>query len=266
MFHANAQRASEQIPNAYISRDGHAYACPNPESGTATYHIIFSIDRSSSMRSTHCRPLNGTPVHTQISLAHDNCYGAVLDSLYAFWSARATPLARTGGKRHDSYSIILFNKYTRLVVENDVSMSPIQLLTACLQYGPSHGTDYSLGLDEAMRLMSAHWSNEKIPVVIFLSDGAPTCPPPDIYQRVERLAHRSNALGLPLQFHSVFFGARDQWGILKRMADVARESSTAANPQVACTYGNALDSVELSERFLGLAESMRKTRSSLIRM
>lgn len=62
------------------------------------------------MRSTHCRPLNGTPVHHEISLAHDNCYGAVLDALYAFWSARATTVARTGGERHDAYSIVLFNK------------------------------------------------------------------------------------------------------------------------------------------------------------
>ncbi|KAF8306097.1 hypothetical protein DL93DRAFT_2088983 [Clavulina sp. PMI_390] len=79
---------------------------------------------------------------------------------------------------------------------------------------------------------------------------------------------------MPLVFHSVFFGSQDSSpSVLAQMADIARSEYTTAMrshrdlepASKACTYTNAIDTIQLSQTFLGIAESMRQTRSSLIR-
>lgn len=60
---------------------------------------------------TDHRPLANTPMTRRISSEQDNRYGAVLSSLYAFWSSRQV-VTRNGyvaGARQDSYNIILFD-------------------------------------------------------------------------------------------------------------------------------------------------------------
>jgi len=60
---------------------------------------------------------------------------------------------------------------------------------------------------------------------------------------------------------------------LRRMAQVAREVQATAprdpllppDAHVESSYATALDSVRLAETFLGLANSLRKARGSLIR-
>ena len=60
---------------------------------------------------TDHRPLANTPMTRRISAEQDNRYGAVLSSLYAFWSSRqvVTRNGITTGVRQDSYSIVLFD-------------------------------------------------------------------------------------------------------------------------------------------------------------
>ena len=52
-----------------------------------------------------------TPMSNRVSIHHNNCYGAVLSALYAFWSSRrvATRQGAPSGARNDSYSIVLFD-------------------------------------------------------------------------------------------------------------------------------------------------------------
>ena len=57
------------------------------------------------------RPLADTPMTTWIFEEQDNRYGAVLSSLYAFWSSQqvVTRNGNAAGARQDSYSTILFD-------------------------------------------------------------------------------------------------------------------------------------------------------------
>jgi hypothetical protein len=56
------------------------------------------------------RPLSDSPVTARIVAVANNRFGAVISSLYAFWTARDTAI-RTGsaaGLRRDAYSIVTF--------------------------------------------------------------------------------------------------------------------------------------------------------------
>ena len=93
-----------------------------------------------------------------------------------------------GARRMDAYSLIFFNHETSTSIENDLTSSPDQLLTAALDFGISGGTDFTSALERTQELMISHWSEERCgmfdtikhilanisrrtPVVIFLSDG-----------------------------------------------------------------------------------------------
>lgn len=71
----------------------------------------------------------------------------------------------------------------------------------------------------------------------------------------------------PLSFHTVSFGPSDQ--SLRGMVQIAKEVETtvprnAADAHVESSYNEALDSVRLAETFLGIANSLQKTRGALI--
>jgi len=115
--------------------------------------------------------------------------------------------------------------------------------------------------------MTQHWSNDRSPVVIFLSDGE--CRVEDA--TIRSICRAAINLGKPLSFHTVSFGPHNE--PLRRMAQIAREVEATAPPDpllprdahVESSYAAALDSVRLAETFLGLANSLRKTRGSLMR-
>ena len=139
--------------------------------------------------------------------------------------------------------------------------------------------------------------SKRSPVLIFLSDGE--CGVSDATVRSVCRAAIDNGWvfvalqntlrptlhSKPLSFHTVSFGPDNQ--ALRRMTQVAKEVEATAPrdpllpPHVESSYATALDSVRfnhghsqakanleqvrLAETFLGLANSLRKTRGSLIR-
>jgi hypothetical protein len=67
--------------------------------------------RSGSMTSTDRRPLPNSPATNRIVQRANNRFGAVVSSIYGFWTARETAV-RAGAKngmRRDAYSIITFD-------------------------------------------------------------------------------------------------------------------------------------------------------------
>ncbi|KAF8306077.1 hypothetical protein DL93DRAFT_2172249 [Clavulina sp. PMI_390] len=268
MFHAPARAAPRAV--GYVSGDGHVFECKNPAVSKSAFHVIFIVDRSGSMMADHCRPLAGTPVTARISAVNNNCYGAVLTALYGFWSARETAASHSGHIRRDAYSIILEGSAPETVLENDFNMTADDLLNRIISVNLNHNNDFAGSIRESQRLMELYWSTERTPVVIFLSDGIWSMPENEMHSLCKKAAQ----LGKPLPFHSVFFGSRDSSpSVLAQMSDIARSVYTTAmrghrdldSPATACTYTNAINTIQLSQTFLGLAESMRQTRSSLLR-
>ncbi|KAG1719879.1 hypothetical protein EDB19DRAFT_1966852 [Suillus lakei] len=232
------------------------------------FHVIFVADRPSSMSLSDRRPLPNTPASDRITRRSDNRFGAVLSSLYYFWSARAAAISGQQGARRDSYSVILFDMSTTNAIVNNFSSSPDQLLDTMLPHSAHGGTSFTAAVQQARSVMEQHWSTDRSPVIIFLSDGE--CHIAD--QPVQDLCRSAIRLGKPLSFHAVSFGSGRSSTYLRRMSQIAldiqnnapRDPLVPLGATVASSYTQALDTVQLAETFLGIAESLRKPRGSLI--
>ncbi|KAL4067468.1 hypothetical protein V8B97DRAFT_2061708 [Scleroderma yunnanense] len=269
MFHPPCDPSGGAPAVGYISNDGHQFACRNPVMMQQAYHVIFVADQSSSMTCTDRRPLPNRPASAKIAARSNNRFGAVLSSLFDFWSARAAATtSNSHGARKDAYSVILFNSRAITAIEHDFARNPDQLLDELLPYTGSGGTNFTAAITEAQTVMERNWSTERSPVIVFLSDGE--CDIADM--TMDDLCRASVRLGKAISFHAVSFGSNAYSHYLRRMVDVARTAQnnapngTGALPAAATvlsSYTEALDTVQLSETFLGIAESLRKPRGAL---
>ncbi|KAF5337682.1 hypothetical protein D9757_014271 [Collybiopsis confluens] len=260
MFHPPAAFNNSGL--GHISNDGHHFNCKNPAVLQQSFHVSSSMSRSDR------RPLANTPLTTLISRNCDNRLGAVYSALYGFWSSRNAALAGSGAEaaRRDAYSVILFDETANISLSNDFTSNPDHLLDALLRFRTGWGTNYLSALNVARTVMSQHWSTERSPVVIFLSDGECSID----NSVIQDLCQEAVTRGKALSFHSVAFGPRNS--SLKRMARIAleiqnrapRDPLMPASAYVDSSYAEALDSVRLAETFLGLADSLKKTRGALL--
>ncbi|KAG1731285.1 hypothetical protein EDB19DRAFT_1881018 [Suillus lakei] len=268
LFHVPMDPNNAPVTLGYVSNDGHFFSCRNPVVMQQAFHRMLIISRSSSMRLTDRQPLRNTPASDRIIQRSNNRFGAILSSLYGFWSARTAAVAGRQSARRDSYSIILFDRSVVDAVVNDFSSSPDQLLDAVLRHNTSVGTNFTAAIQHAQTVMEQHWSTERTPVIIFLSDGE--CPIEN--QTVQDLCLAAVRLGKALSFHSVSFGQNRYSATLRRMFQIAleiqnnapRDALAPAAVTVPSSYTTALDTVHLAETFLGIAESLTKPRGSLI--
>ncbi|KAJ7809088.1 hypothetical protein B0H14DRAFT_2867919 [Mycena olivaceomarginata] len=260
-----------QVPDAqgYISSDGHSFACKDPAEVHPAYHVIFVIDKSSSMSGTDSRPLPNRPGADLIIRHSNNRLGAVFSSLHAFWVSRSSALNPGGGppafgRRKDAYSVLFFDANASICLQNDTDSTPDQLLRSLLGYRAGRGTNSAAAISAAETIMRNYWSDARAPIVIFLSDGE--CA--DAQANVESLSRAAVDLGKPLSFHSIIFGTSVRGRqSLSNMAQFALDIQNANpnNNTIPSSFSEALDEVRLAETFLGFAESLRKPRGSLLR-
>ncbi|KZS89200.1 hypothetical protein SISNIDRAFT_458932 [Sistotremastrum niveocremeum HHB9708] len=272
MFHPPHTLAQGNPGTGYISTDGHLFTCNNPSVGHQSYHVIFVIDRSGSMGSQDRLPLGGTPATQRIARISNNRLGAVYSALYSFWTTRHVAHQNSanlggGGIRRDAYSLVLFDHEAHAIRENDFASTPDELLNHVLRLEDRGGTNFNLALATASTVMERHWSSERMPVVIFLSDGE--CSVSD--DTINNITRRSIALGAPLSFHAVSFGPDADSYYLRRMATIAGQvyaqgprNPLAPQGRDACSYSQAIDTISLATTFLGFAESLQKPRASLL--
>ena len=120
--------------------------------------------RSGSMWCTDRRPLPNAPGSNRIIPSRNNRLGAVIASLYSFWTARQAAVsqnAQLGGRRRDAYSLIFFSDNPSTCVENDLTSSPDELLASSLRYPPGGNENYTLALKQAQGIITSHWSTER---------------------------------------------------------------------------------------------------------
>lgn len=271
MFHPpmDAEKAPPGL--GYVSDDGHHFLCKNPIVMRPSYHIIFVVDRSRSMGLRDQKPPPDSAGIDRILPKANNRLGAVISALYSFWIAqhatvdRNSPVSR---RRMDAYSLIFFNHEPSTSIENDLTSSPDELLIAALDFGIDGSTDFTSALERTQELMISHWSKERSPVVIFLSDGEDCVKDEAMYKMCRSAASQ----GRPLSFHAVSFGEESSLSSLRKMAEIALETQIdgandplhPAGDNVPSFYIEALNTVELGEAFLGIAESLGKPRGFLL--
>ncbi|KIO18765.1 hypothetical protein M407DRAFT_83589 [Tulasnella calospora MUT 4182] len=215
------------------------------------------------MGSSDRRPLTGQPVSATITAHNNNRFGAVLSAVYGFWVSRGS--GNQGGRR-DAYSVITFQTGAEVRFANDLTRTPEQMLNSIVQERAGGGTNFDAALGAARTTMETHWSTERSPVVIFLSDGECRVSDNVIYD----ICNRAVARGKPLSFHSVSFGSANRSDSLRRMVTVAEQVAANAprdplTPLVPCGYTDVLDSIRLAETFLNIADSLKKPRAALLR-
>jgi len=272
MFHPLRNAHDPVNGLGYISNDGHQFECNNPVVMQQAYHVIFVIDKSKSMSRVDRCPLVDAPMANQIRRSANNRLGAVYSALYSFWSSRhvaVTANRQAIGARRDAYSVILFNEEATPVLTNDFTSTPDQLLSTILHQKAFWGTNFKAALQTSRSVMEQNWSTERAPVMVFLSDGGCASFSDKWIQDLCRTAVR---LGTPLSLHTVSFGPDTSSASLRRMADLAlrTQNNTPRDPlrpqaaSIPSSFSAALDTVRLAETFLGIAESLRKPRGSLM--
>ncbi|KAF8548836.1 hypothetical protein OG21DRAFT_1448641 [Imleria badia] len=268
LFHAPLNPNTAPAGVGYVSNDGHQFACRNPVVMQQAFHVIFVADHSGSMGCTDRRPLPNTPATVRISAASNNRYGAVLSSLHSFWTARAAAIASSNAARRDAYSVVLFDHTVDAPIVNDFASTEDQLLDVLLGFGTNGGTNFTLAIQQTQAIMEQSWSTERFPVIIFLSDGECSIGD-DVMQDLCRTAVR---LGKAVSFHAVSFGPDGSSMYLRRMSQIAQDAQNnaprdplaPAAATILSSYTEALDTVQLAETFLGIAESLRKPRGALM--
>ncbi|KAF8124364.1 hypothetical protein EV363DRAFT_1227517 [Boletus edulis] len=258
LFHAPMSASNTAPPQGHISSDGHQYTCKNPGSVQQPFHIIFLIDRSMSMNKNDRQPLENTPVCARIRSRMNNRLGAVYSALYSFWSARQA----TVGYQRDASTIILHAEGTEFVCENDMTSSPDELLNLLLPKSPKGGNNFDTALKAADTIISKWWDDLRPPVIIFLSDGIASVSDTAVQKLFQKTAQKGRGLSL----HAILFGPKITSTRMERMVTVALEvqSRRPALMSIPSSFHEALDSVQLSQTFLGIAESLRKPRGALM--
>lgn len=261
IFHPPLLEWEEGDPSEHVSNDGHHYKCPDPATLIPAFHVIFVLDRSSSMLGEDRQPLRDQPIARRIAARQNNRFGAVLSALYQFLQEQNSVLG--SGPRRDAYSTIVFNHAAEVNTLHDLNSPIDQLVQNLLGVSPQGWTSFREALLRAREVMEQSWSTERSPVVVFLSDGE------DRLERnaMEGLCNRAVALGTPLSFWSISFGPRSQ--VLQEMANIARDVARQAargtgSTPVPCDFRNAINTVQLANTFSNIGTSLRKGRASLI--
>ncbi len=120
----------------------------------AVYSALYSF-----WTARHVAATAGQQLGTRIGI------DAVYSALYNFWStgpATATVEQPPGRGRRDAYSVVLFSDLTKIVLTNDFTSNPNQLLDIILGEQAGGGTNFATALRAAQLVMLQHWSTERL--------------------------------------------------------------------------------------------------------
>ncbi|KAG8701388.1 hypothetical protein FRC11_012209 [Ceratobasidium sp. 423] len=226
-----------------------------------------------SMWGNDKHPVPDLPITDRLIQECNNRYGAVVSALYCFWTSQAKIASRSLlSARKDAYSLVTFDDYTQVKTQNDFKSTAEQLVDFLLPQqsnGWFGGTNFDKALKAAQEVIEQNWSNERAPVIVFLSDGE--CSVSD--NILQGLCNACIQRGHALSFYSILFGQELYSSSLRKMVDLAEASfrmaplsakSNFTGQDIPCKYSNAIDSVQLMDKFLGISEAISNMRASVI--
>lgn len=232
----------------YVSRDGHCFSCEHAD--TKAHHVLFVIDRSSSMGCDDMKP-----TFQKVKTRHDNRLGCVYESVLGFLNIRLAAGCR------DAVSFILFNHEAEVPVTNERLRGG--LLNPLLQsetLRASGCTAYSVALLKAKSVLrsaeKATKQNGLAPAVIFLSDGENQETESQSLRDPVSLIREMKVEVPDLVFHTVLF-ARDN----------TKDGRTLLESMAKAGGGNfqlSLDELGLATSFDLLARSLQPQVASLV--
>ncbi|GBB83177.1 hypothetical protein RclHR1_00010059 [Rhizophagus clarus] len=247
----------------YVSIDGHHFNCEDPNN---TFHIIFILDRSSSMYAKDKKPVPNHPIYDDLIKEHNNRIGAVYQAVYYFMETRINSAKTRQNKvslaMYDKVSLILFNDKVNIPFENRDLTDPKDLLNIMLKHNVSGRTNYDLAIQKAGSLIETYFEPKKENIIIFLSDGECSTPK----SQIRAICEKSKAKGSPLYLYTVLFGKDSRDNTLKEMANVAQSYHTAnASSALKCQFNSAIDEINSIDHFNEVAASLRRHNPALLK-
>ncbi|CAE6459517.1 unnamed protein product [Rhizoctonia solani] len=272
IFHP-PQGQNPRAKQGYTSKDGHHFGCADPSLGYHAYHVVFLVDTSGSMWGNDKRPVPDLPITNRLVQECNNRYGAAISALYCFWTSQAKIASRSLlNTRKDAYTLVTFDDKTKVKAQNDLNSTAEQLVNFLLPQqsgGWFSGTSFDEALKTAGVVIEQNWSNERAPVIVILSDGESSVSD----ELLNNLCNTCIQRGHALSFYSILFGQESYSSSLRKMVDLAEASFRAAplsaksnftGRDIPCKYSNAIDSVQLMDKFLGISEAISDMRASVI--
>ncbi|CUA74500.1 hypothetical protein RSOLAG22IIIB_11257 [Rhizoctonia solani] len=267
IFHPPQQQTTSP-PRGYISTDGHLFHCVDPSRSHQAYHVVFMIDCSASMKRHDHLPLANLPVTSRLVSQCNNRYGAVVSALYGFLKNREAAVTNAGLRsRQDSYTFLMHDNKSEVRVQNDLTSTTEQLIDRLIPLRPvgGAGNDFGLALTMAQQTIERNWSTDRAPMVVFLSDGGCSFK----QKKVEIEMRCSHALA----FYAICFGGDSGAASLRSMTDTADRVFRSApmtargamlGTDIPCKYSTAMDSIQLAATFMGISESLPRSRASVL--
>ncbi|KAI8847355.1 hypothetical protein BC829DRAFT_477350 [Chytridium lagenaria] len=257
MFH-KPLAASGGIPRGigHISIDGHHFECQAPVQRSG-YHLVFVIDKSGSMESHDIQPQRGTPYYAELS---KNRYGAALEACCRFVDHSLA--GNICGTVADTLSLVVFHDSPQVLIANQAGCTSAQILQCARNTRPNGGTNFNAAIERAQDLVLSCWVPGRIPVVIFLSDGESFCN----FSKLKAFKNICLRNGHGLRLFTVLFSSTESSPVLAEMAQMVLVSHNA-KPSESAAYGGffqAIDGIQLSQHFVGVAKSLLKSKPSLI--
>ncbi|CAG8505503.1 11510_t:CDS:10 [Funneliformis caledonium] len=267
LFHAQLDPNSNP-PNdiGYISKDGHHFNCEIPSS-RATFHIIFVLDRSSSMT----LPIIGGDHLSLLYLLfmpwdpnnNNHRLSAVYNAVYQFMNARINSVQTNQYQViHDKLSLVLFNHEVIVPFENQDLTEPKNLLDKMIEHQPCGGTCFELAIQKAGTLISSHYDPTRTNIIIFLSDGE--CETPE--KQLRDICKENQTRGSPLYLYTVLFSNDSNKSSLEEMANIAKSYHTnnKSSDVLRCQFTRAIDDIKLVNHFTDMAASLREHKPTLL--
>ncbi|RIA79540.1 hypothetical protein C1645_840461 [Glomus cerebriforme] len=178
----------------YVSTDRHYFTCKNPITNVGNFHIIFVVDRSSSVYNYDCQPICSRTATSRLKLSYNYHLGAVYDAVYTFIethhsSRKATPSGQMAIDC-DIVFIVLFDYNAFIIFENKTLSDPERLLTKMIEHQPTGDNYYHEVIKKTSEIIDKYYDASKTNVIIFLSDGEYHILEPELCSLYERESNR----------------------------------------------------------------------------
>ncbi|KAJ3218698.1 hypothetical protein HDU67_004480 [Dinochytrium kinnereticum] len=176
-----------------------------------------------------------------ISVYHNNRYGAVLEACCRFVDQRWSGQVGSGAAV-DTLSLIPFDHAPSVAFANGANFSSQTILSNAVHFNVNGGTDFDRALEAAYNVIVGNWDDDRIPVVLFLSDGECGYSETHLRWYCDQSPSLSGMATTAMSYHGSAGGATMGLG----------------------GFYPALDEVQLSNHFVNVAQSLMKAKPSLI--
>ncbi|CAG8464426.1 13684_t:CDS:10 [Dentiscutata erythropus] len=240
----------------YLSNDGHVFLCRDPR--VAAFHVIFVLDRSSSMSLSDHPPTSDSRFGRSLQENFNNRLGAALQATDQFIKTRISSTQnqnKTTTIVNVIVSVILFDRHSEVLFENKSIFDTDFIQNKLIEKGTGRGTRFGGAIKKTEEVIDKYFDISRLNVVMFLSDGEEHFPENELVV----MCRKNKDKGSPIFFNTIHFGHSSSGaGVLQKMAETAQtyHDTNYSNNNMQCKFVRAPDTICLIDNFTDVAISL----------